>query len=97
VILVGRPTSTWLFVGIVGSIPLLLAGLLFHAMRSREGIGPLGPEALTGFAAALLAVLPIRLVLVPAAIADLTLFDYYLGFEMTVLAGIAIIADRRDL
>ncbi|HEU0317765.1 MAG TPA: hypothetical protein VFR49_10575, partial [Solirubrobacteraceae bacterium] len=85
------------FVVIVGFIPLFLAFMLFVATRSRHGTALLGPEALTGFTAALLAILPIRLVLVPADIADLTLFDYYLGFEMAVLAAVALIAERRDL
>jgi hypothetical protein len=45
----------------------------------------------------LLAVLPIRLVLVPSNVTELTLVDYWLGFEVAVLAAVACLAVRRTL
>jgi hypothetical protein len=87
------------YVVIVASIPLLLALLLtitLLAPPSKE-TKQVGPEALTGVFAALLAILPIRLVLVPADVTDLTLVDYWLGVEMAILAGIACLVVRRAI
>ena len=91
--------ATRWYVLLVGSIPLLLAVLLLVAtLNPRASPAPgAGPETLTGFTAALLAVLPIRLVLVPAAVIDLTLIDYWLGFEMALLAAVACLAVWRGI
>lgn len=95
------------YVETIACLPLLLAIVLLlvarrrRAGRSASNSSPsaisLGTEALTGFTAALLAILPIRLVLVPADIADLTLVDYWLGFEMALHAGLAWLVERKEI
>jgi hypothetical protein len=65
-------------------------------MRHRTG-SLVSPEGIAGVAAVLLAILPIRLILVPGEISDLTLVDYWLGFEMAVLAALACGAVWRAL
>jgi hypothetical protein len=57
----------------------------------------IGPDSVTGVAAVLLAILPIRLVLVPAEVSELTLIDYLLGFEMALLASLAALVVLRGL
>ena len=92
-----RSGAVQTYVWIVAFIPLVLAFMLVVAMDGRTEHGPVRVEGLTGYTAALLAVLPIRLVLVPASTPELTLVDYWLGFEMAVLVAVAIIAERRGL
>ena len=89
-----RPWSLRLFVLVMAVIPLLL-GLLFYALlfrRGRNGQQKTGPELVIAITAALLAILPIRSVLVPAEISQLTTIDYLLGSEVAVLASITCIA-----
>lgn len=93
-----RPLATQGFVLAVALIPLLLAcvlALVLFGGRTRSG--GVGADSVTGIVAVLLAILPIRLVLVPAEVSELTLVDYLLGFEMAVLTGVAALAVRRDL
>jgi hypothetical protein len=74
-------------------LTLLLCLLIFRkAPRSRRVVGP---EVVAGVAAVLLAILPIRAVLVPAEISELTLLDYWLGFNMATLAAVACVAVWR--
>jgi hypothetical protein len=94
-----RSAGTRAYVTVVALIPLLLAVLLAivlfgSAARDRPN---LGPEAVVGLTAVLLAILPIRLVLVPADSSELTLVDYWLGFEVAVLAAMACLAVRRTI
>jgi hypothetical protein len=94
-----REGSAIAFVAIVALVPLLL-GLLMCAVlfrRKASSSSGLGVDVLTGVAAVLLAILPIRLVLVPAAVVELTLVDYWLGFVISLLAGAACVAVARDL
>ena len=89
-----RPWSLRLFVLVMTAIPLLL-GLLFYALLfrgGRNGQRKPGPELVIAITAALLAMLPIRSVLVPAEISQLTTIDYLLGSEVAVLASITCIA-----
>ena len=55
----------------------------------------MSPEALVGFGAVLLAIVPIRAVLVPATASELTLVDYWLGVEVAILAALACVAVSR--
>jgi hypothetical protein len=72
-----RTAATELYVVVVALIPLLLGLLLLIVFSMHHRTGTLvGPEGITGVAAVLLATLPIRLVLVPGEISDLTLVDY---------------------
>lgn len=94
-----RAWSVRLFVLVMTVIPLLL-GLLFYALLfrgGRYGQRKTGPEMVIAITAALLAMLPIRSVLVPAEISQLTTIDYLLGFEMAVLASITCVAVWRAL
>ena len=93
-----RSTATKWYIGVVAFIPLILGSLLCLVLfrRSRTKDANIGPEALAGVAAVLLAILPIRLVLVPASVTELTLVDYWLGFEMA-LTAVACLAVRRSL
>jgi hypothetical protein len=89
-----RPWGVRLFVLAMTAIPLVL-GLLFYTLLfrgGRHGQRKTGPELVIAITAALLAMLPIRSVLVPAEISQLTTIDYLLGFEMAVLTSIMCIA-----
>jgi hypothetical protein len=85
---VARPARTELYVVAVALIPLVFA-LLLLAVFLRRPRKDAGPEGIVGVAAVLLAILPIRLVLVPSEISGLTLVDYGLGVEMAILAALA--------
>jgi len=94
-----RPISTQIFVIFVACIPLILGCLLALVLFSSQfsSTRSIGSDGVMGVAAVLLAILPIRLVLVPTEVSELTLVDYLLGFEMTVLASLAALAVRRGL
>ena len=89
-------TSQWYTV-VVAAIPLLLGLLLGVVLLGVTARNAIGAEAIAGIAAVLLAILPIRLVLVPSDISELTLVDYALGFEMAALAALACLVIRRAL
>jgi hypothetical protein len=94
-----RTALTQTYVLLIGVIPLVLELLLVTVLlgrRSESATRP-GPELLAGVAAVLLAILPIRQVLVPSGIGVLTLVDYVLGLEMAILAAVACMAVRRAL
>jgi hypothetical protein len=78
---------------LIVAFPLVLEALLVIVLfKRREEEGRrLGPEVLAGVAAVLLAILPIRQVLVPSSISVLTFVDYMLGLEMALLAAIACV------
>jgi hypothetical protein len=90
-----RSTTTRAYTVAVACLPLLLGLLLCVLIFSTSR--PVGPEGLTGVAAVLLAILPIRLVLVPSDVSELTLVDFWLGVEMALLAAIACLAVSRAL
>jgi hypothetical protein len=93
-----RDAVTKLYVVVVALIPLVLGLLLllvFVAVVPRKRA--VGPDAIAGVAAVLLAILPIRLVLVPGDVTILTLVDYWLGIEMAVLAALACLVVWRGL
>jgi hypothetical protein len=93
-----RTAATQVYVVVVALIPLLLGLLLLIVFSMGHRTGSLvGPEGIAGVAAVLLAILPIRFVLVPGEISDLTLVDYWLGFEMAALAALACGAVWRAL
>ena len=95
---VERDGATKLYVVVVALIPLILGLLLLVVF---VGLAPrkraVGPEAIAGVAAVLLAILPIRLVLVPGDVTILTLVDYWLGIEMAILAALACLVVWRAL
>jgi len=90
-----RSAGTELFVMVVATIPGLLAVLLGAALFVRKR--RFGPEGFFGIAAVLLAVLPIRAVLVPSNLNTLTAVDYLLGFEMALLAAVAVLGLAREI
>jgi hypothetical protein len=78
-----RPATTRLFVLALVAIPLLLIVLL--SLRLSDGT-PRSIDGLVGVTAIMLAILPIRTVLVPGDISSLTLVDFALATEMALLA-----------
>jgi hypothetical protein len=88
-----RPGETQLFVLVVALIPFVVEVLLGLALLRRRAprANGIGAEVFVGVTAVLLAILPIRLVLVPTDITGLTLVDYILGTEMAVLAAFAFL------
>jgi hypothetical protein len=78
-----RPATTRLFVLALVAIPLLLIAML--GLRLSEG-APRSIDGLVGVTAIMLAILPIRTVLVPSDITSLTLVDFTLATEMALLA-----------
>lgn len=90
-----RKTKTQLYLILIALIPLVLALMLLIPIKRRSE--PLDIAALAGFAAVLLAILPIRQVLVPASAPELSLADYWLGVEMAILACIGLFAVSRTM
>lgn len=90
-----RTGLTRAYVILILAIPPLLECLLvlflWRGRPENEDRRP-GFETLAGVAAVLFAILPIRLVLVPSGIGELTLVDFMLGLEVAVLAAIACVA-----
>ena len=92
-----RPASTKLYVFVLAVLPLIFALLLLIVFVRRPAGAAIRGEVIAGIAATLLAVLPIRLVLVPSELTGLTLVDYLLGLEMALLAGLACFVVWRGL
>lgn len=90
-----RTTTKQIYVVMVAVIPLFLGFLLMLLLATRptEDIG----TAILGIGAVLLAILPIRLVLVPAEVNELTLVDYWLAVEMAALSALAAFGAWRAL
>jgi hypothetical protein len=87
-----RSPSNKLFISVLVLLPLLLfLGVLWTLMprAAHEGRADarLPAELLVGVGAFLLAVLPIRVVLVPSDVSRLTVVDYALGTEMAVMVA----------
>ena len=78
-----RPVTTRLFVLSLVAIPLLLIVLM--GVRLSGGT-PRSVDGLFGVTAIMLAILPIRQVLVPTDVSSLTLVDFALASEMALLA-----------
>lgn len=78
-------------------IPLLLAVLLVVVLFSRRDDKESLGVVMGITVASLLAILPIRLVLVPSDLSALSLVDYVLGFEVAALAFVACLAVVRSL
>jgi hypothetical protein len=79
-----RPRSTDLFVLSLLAVPLVMIVLMLGQIVRKP---PNSVEGLVGVAAIMLAILPIRAVLVPGDINAPTLVDLALAFEMALLAG----------
>jgi hypothetical protein len=90
-----RSTHAQLYVLLVAIVPFILELLLF--VVTLRGPAGMSPEALVGFGAVLLAIVPIRAVLVPATASELTLVDYWLGVEVAILAALACVAVSRTV
>lgn len=91
-----RSFSSQLFIFVVVLLPFLLfLGLLLILMprdvSEDRSAGRLPGELLVGVGAFLLAVLPVRAVLVSADITRLTVVDYALGTEMAVIVAATLI------
>jgi hypothetical protein len=81
-----------LIAAIPAILEVLLGLLLLRQSRVQRGRAEL--ETFAGVAAVLLAILPIRLVLVPTSIVSLTIVDYWLGLLVALLIGLASLAVR---
>jgi hypothetical protein len=90
-----RTTAKQIYVVVVAVIPLFLGFLLMLLLATRP-TGDIG-TAILGIGAVLLAILPIRLVLVPAEVNELTLVDYWLAVEMAALSALAAFEVWRAL
>jgi hypothetical protein len=90
-----RSSITRAYIVAVACLPLLLGLLLCVVLFGTSR--PVGPDGLTGVAAVLLAILPIRLVLVPSDVSELTLVDFWFALEMALLAAVACVAVWRAL
>lgn len=85
---ISRGSSTTWFVWLILSLPILLGLAILLRGFLRE---PTGSETLIGLGAILIAILPLRAVVVPADVRGLSLVDYILGSEMALLALVAVI------
>lgn len=86
-----RTTSQILFVYVCASIPLIFSIVFIDALFFRSPREPLSAqEFMLPLVAAVLAVLPIRVVLVPGDILGLTRVDFVLGFGLTCIVAIGI-------
>jgi hypothetical protein len=93
VIKANRALSTQVFVSLIATLPLLLfVGLLalVRPIANNPEQRRFPAELLVGVGAFLLAVIPVRTVLVPAEISQLTVVDYILGTEMTVMVAASL-------
>jgi hypothetical protein len=77
-------------IAVAVAIALLFTLVLFTSPRARQ------PEPLVGVAAVLLAILPIRVVLVPGDITEVTFVDYGLAVVIASIALVACIAAARS-
>jgi len=78
-----RPAGTQLFVLCLVLVPFVLGVLAVPLLWTR----PRTVDGLVGVTGIMLAILPIRTVLVPGEIGSLTLVDFALGSEMALLAA----------
>jgi hypothetical protein len=88
-VVVRRGRRTELFSLALLLVPMLLVGAFLYAVRALSR-PPSPVELVVGIAAVLLAIMPIRTVLVPGSIADLTLVDYTLAFEVALLTLVSV-------
>ena len=88
--IVQRPTSLVIYTYFVSIMPLVLLLLLgwFCALRKEV---PTPSEAAFGVAATLVAILPLRNVLIPPAITDLTRLDILFGLQAAILVALSLI------
>ncbi len=91
-----RGVSTALFVMLLVFLPLMLflsaiAVLVPRGRQDPDSRSLVPAELVIGVAAFLVAVLPIRGVLVPATLPGLTVVDYVLGTEMAVMVSAVIV------
>jgi hypothetical protein len=91
-----RNSVTRWYIIAVAIVPFVLSLLLCIVLFWTPS-RPVGTAGITGVAAVLLAILPIRLVLVPGEVTGLTLVDYWLGFVMGFLVLVACLAVRQPL
>lgn len=88
--IVQRPTSLVIYTYFVAFMPLaLLLALGVFCARRKEV--PTPSEAAFGVAATLVAILPLRNVLIPPAFTDLTRLDILFGLQAAVLVALSLI------
>jgi hypothetical protein len=88
--IVQRPTGLVVYTYFVALMPLaLLVALGVFCARRREV--PTPSEAAFGVAATLVAILPLRNVLIPPAITDLTRLDIVFGLQAAILVALSLI------
>lgn len=100
-----RPLLTQLYVVGLALIPMLFVFITWSLfVRHRPRHAPPNADFLTGLAASILALLPLRAALVPQDLAPLaiTRIDLILGLELALFAGVGVLrfcldeADRRS-
>lgn len=98
-VLVMRSAMISLFTYVLSAVPMILALLLAHALFCTAGGASIRPhEMLVGAAAILLALLPLRAVLVPPDVPSLTRVDVLLGSGILLIVSIVCfryVADVR--
>ncbi len=87
---INRDRATIMLSYAVALMPLAFGVILFH-LSFLSGARRLSPSFSLEVAAAMLAVLPLRQVLVPAEISGLTMVDFLLGVELSVIVGLAVV------
>ena len=95
---ISRPLGTRTFILATSLAPLMFVLLFFHLLfinpRTRQA--PL-LEFMVALSTTTFAVLPLRVVLVPADIEGLTLVDVFLTFGIVALLGLGLLRYARDL
>jgi hypothetical protein len=83
-----RPRSGQLFILVMALAPVLLIAVIAHLSFTRRSTAFEFPLEVT---AALVALLPLRSVLVPSDLPGLTVIDYLLGIEVMALIGLVAV------
>jgi hypothetical protein len=95
---VNRDWQTEFYVLSLALVPLLFAILFIHLLFFNPSTRDSGvPDFLVALAATTLAVVPLRAVLVPSSMLDLTLVDLVLGVGAASLVSVGLVAYGRDL
>jgi hypothetical protein len=87
-----RPWSRQLYIFVMALAPVLLVVIIAHLAFTRRSTAFEFPLEVT---AALVALLPLRSVLVPSDLPGLTVIDYILGIEVMALIGLVAISYTR--
>lgn len=90
--IISRPLSTILYTYWIATVPfVVLIGLLALQFISKRVDSPKPYEVAFGVAAALVAILPLRTVLVPSSLPGLTRLDIYFGIGISLLVALSFV------